>query len=67
MEHPPKKTEIDTIWAHDEDIRRVLEEMRQTKLVADINKCDFFVERSNFVGTSWGRGKEDPHLGNSWQ
>ena len=56
-------TKLDTLIAHEKDIRKVLEEMKATKLVADIKKCDFFVEEVEFCGHILVHGRRKPAPG----
>ena len=53
----------ETLYAHDRDIRLVLTKMFENKLVADVNKCNFFVQEVEFCGHILGRGKRRPAPG----
>ena len=53
----------DLLAAHDRDVRRVLDLMKMDKLVADIGKCEFFVEEVGFCGHILGGGKRRPAPG----
>ncbi len=47
---PLGESTTEFLLRHDREIRTVLEEMRKAKLVADKDKCDFFVKRVTFCG-----------------
>ena len=53
----------EVLRAHDTDIRRVLEALREHKMVADIKKCKFFVKEVEFCGHILGRGRRRPSPG----
>ncbi len=46
-------TKLDTLIAHEKDIRKVLEEMKATKLVADIKNATFLSKKSSSVAIFW--------------
>ena len=52
-----------TLRAHDEDVRRVMDQLKVHKLVADIKKCRFFVTEVEFCGHILGGGKRRPAPG----
>ena len=54
----------DALEAHDKDIRRVLQLLEKEQLVADIHKCDFFLQEVEFCRHILGKGVRAPHLEN---
>jgi len=58
-----RETEGETIQAHEEDVRRVLEALRTNKLVADKRKCKWFVKEVEFCGHILGKGTRRPAPG----
>ena len=53
----------DLFEAHDRDLRRVLQLLREEKLVADIGKCKFFVPEVEFCGHILRNGSRRPAPG----
>ena len=53
----------DLLAAHDRDLRRVLDLLKQEKLIADINKADLFVSEVTFCGHILGGGTRRPAPG----
>ena len=53
----------DAYALHDRDLRRLLELLKEEKLVADINKCKMFVREVEFCGHILGRGVRRPAPG----
>ena len=41
----------DLFAAHDRDLRRVLQLLKDERLIADVGKCHFLFPKSNFVDT----------------
>jgi hypothetical protein len=53
----------DLLLKHNEDVRKVLEVLKENKLVVDIKKCHFFVPEVEFCGHILGGGRRRPAPG----
>ena len=58
-----QNTKLETLRAHERDIRKVLRKMKTNKLVADIKTCDFFVEEVELCSHILGHGRRRPSPG----
>jgi hypothetical protein len=59
----PPGGDLDLYQQHYHDLRRVMEVLKEQKLVVDINKCKLFVPEVEFCGHILGYGKRRPAPG----
>ena len=57
------KVTPEVLQAHDADIRRVLDALKEHQMVADLKKCKFFVKEVEFCGHILGGGERRPAPG----
>ena len=61
-----KGSEEATLSAHEADVRRLMEQLKEHHLVADRKKCQFLSRRWSFVGMSWVGVGGDQRLERQW-